>query len=148
MHVTLGYSWFAASLGYHLERAIRDLGHAVTYVGAATGQRAGFDIAPLTEVMPALAEPPDLYLWVDPAGRYFSRRIEVAPVPTAGYFVDVHLGTWRLEAARFFDAVFVAQKDYVETFRKALGHDQVYWLPLAAAARLAAGRRGNSRHRQ
>jgi spore maturation protein CgeB len=35
--------------------------------------------------------------------------------------------------ARFFDVVFVAQKDYVQSYRQAVGHDQVYWLPLAAA---------------
>ncbi|MCX7855698.1 MAG: glycosyltransferase [Anaerolineae bacterium] len=35
--------------------------------------------------------------------------------------------------ARFFDVVFIAQKDYLERFQRAVGHDQVYWLPLAAA---------------
>jgi hypothetical protein len=133
MHVALGYNWFETSLGYHLERALRQLGHAVSYVGPPGPARAGFDNVPLPQVLAGLPQPPDLYLWVDPAGRYFPSGIEQVTVPTAGYFIDVHLGAWRLEAARFFDAVFVAQKDYVASYRQALGHDQVYWLPLAAA---------------
>jgi hypothetical protein len=134
MHVALGYNWFETSLGYHFERALRQLGHTVTYVGLAGPTRAGYDNRPLPEVLAGLSQPADLYLWVDPAGRYFPRDIERAPVPTAAYIVDVHLGAWRQEAAKFFDAVFVAQKDYLEPFRRAAGHDQVYWLPVAAAA--------------
>ena len=38
---------------------------------------------------------------------------------------------------RFFDLVFVAQKDYVATYRQVVGHDQVYWLPLAGRPRRA-----------
>jgi Glycosyl transferases group 1/DUF based on E. rectale Gene description (DUF3880) len=133
MHIALGYRWFETSLGYHLERSLIQLGHTVTYVGLANGGRAGFDNVSVPEVLAGLSQPADLFLWVDPAGRYFPREIEQAPVPTAGYIVDVHLGTWREQAARFFDAVFIAQKDYLETYRQALGHDQVFWLPLAAA---------------
>jgi hypothetical protein len=133
MHVALGYNWFETSLGYHFERSLRQLGHTVTYVGLPGAARAGYDNLPLPEVLAGLSQPVDLYLWVDPAGRYFPRDIERAPVPTAAYIVDVHLGAWREQAAQFFDAVFVAQKDYLERFRQAAGHDQVYWLPLAAA---------------
>ncbi len=133
MHVALGYNWFESSLGYHFERALRQQGHTVTYVGLPSVTRAGYGNVPLPEVLAGLSPLPDLYLWVDPAGRYFPRGIEQSPVPTAAYIVDVHLGTWRREAAQFFDAVFVAQKDYIEPFRQAVGHDQVYWLPLAAA---------------
>jgi len=81
----------------------------------------------------ALPKPPDLYLWVDPAGRYFPKGIEDLPLPTACYLIDVHLGTWRRRVAQFFDIVFVAQKNYLEFYRRIVGHDQVYWLPLAAA---------------
>jgi len=133
MHITLGYTWFESSVGYHFERALRQLGHTVTYVGLAKDGRAGYDNLPLPKVLAGLSQPASVYLWVDPGGRYFPPGIEEAPVPTACYLVDVHLGTWRLEAARFFDAVFVAQQGYLDTFRQALGHDQVYWLPLAAA---------------
>lgn len=134
MHVAVGYRWFITAAGYHLERALRSLGHTVTYVGLPCASRAGYDsTVPIEHIVAALPEPPDLYLWVDPAGRYFPSGIEKLPIPTACYLIDVHLGTWRQQVARFFDAVFVAQKDYLGAYRRAVGHDQVYWLPLAAA---------------
>ncbi|WP_376792588.1 glycosyltransferase [Thermoflexus sp.] len=134
MHIVLGYNWFPTAAGYHIERALQALGHVVTYVGLPSSHRAGYDTTvPIDEIIAALPEKPDLYLWVDPAGRYFPPGIERLPIPTACYLIDVHLGTWREQAARFFDAVFIAQKDYLERFRRVVGHDQVYWLPLAAA---------------
>ena len=134
MHIAIGYRWFLTSVGYHLERAIRSLGYTVTYVGLPCQERAGYDSSvPVNEIIARLPEKPDLYLWIDPAGRYFPPGIEDLPIPTACYLVDVHLGKWRQQVARFFDAVFVAQKDYLDAFRRAVDHEQVYWLPLAAA---------------
>jgi len=134
MHIALGYRWFPTAAGYHIERALQALGHTVTYIGLPCSQRAGYDTTvPVDEIVAALPEKPDLYLWIDPAGRYFPPGIERLPIPTACYLIDVHLGRWREQAARFFDVVFIAQKDYLERFRRAVGHDQVYWLPLAAA---------------
>ncbi|WP_322802452.1 CgeB family protein [Thermoflexus sp.] len=134
MRVALGYRWFPTAAGYHMERALQALGHEVIYVGLPCAQRAGYDTTvPVDALIAALPQKPDLYLWIDPAGRYFPPGIERLPIPTACYLIDVHLGRWREQAARFFDAVFIAQKDYLERFRRAMGHDQVYWLPLAAA---------------
>ena len=133
-HVALGYRWYPASVAYHFERALRQLGHTVTYMGLPTPERPGFDSSvSVATVLDTLQPKPDLFLWIDPAGHYFPRDIETAPIPTACYLVDVHLGTWRLAAARFFDAVFIAQRDYLDAYRQAAGHEQVYWLPLAAA---------------
>jgi glycosyltransferase involved in cell wall biosynthesis len=137
MHVAPGYRWFPTALGYHIERVFCSLGHRVTYVGLSAEQRTGYSSGDsLVEIFASMpeGERPDLYLWIDPAGRYFPRGIEELPTPTACYLVDVHLGQWRKEVARFFDAVFVAQKDYVNEYRQAAGHDQVHWLPLAAAS--------------
>ncbi len=135
MRIAIGYRWFSTAAGYHLERALRAAGHDVHYVGLACAERPGYgETTPIDAIVGQMAAPPDLYLWIDPAGRYFPHGIETLPCLTACYLVDVHLGTWREHAARFFDVVFVAQKDYVDRFRRALGHDQVHWLPLAAAA--------------
>lgn len=134
MHIAIGYHWFPAAAGYHLERALRTLGHNVTYVGLPGNQRPGYDnTIPIGDIIAALPQSADLYLWIDPGFRYFPPGIEDLPIPTAGYLIDVHLGKWRQQVARFFDAVFVAQKDYLEVFRRAVGHEQVYWLPMAAA---------------
>ncbi len=135
MRIAIGYRWFSTAAGYHLERALRAAGHEVHYVGLACAERPGYgETTPIDAIVSEMAVPPDLYLWIDPAGRYFPHGIEKLPCPTACYLIDVHLGTWREHVARFFDAVFVAQKDYADRFRRAVGHDQVYWLPLAAAA--------------
>jgi len=134
MHIALGYRWFPTAAGYHIERALVSLGHRVTYVGLPATERPGYDNSvPVTGIVAALPEKPDFFLWIDPAGRYFPPGIEDLPIPTACYLIDVHLGTWRYQAARFFDVVFIAQRDYLEAFRRAVGHNQVYWLPLAAA---------------
>ncbi len=134
MHIALGYQWLAHHAAYHMERAFGQAGHTVAYVGLPAVQRAGYDSrVDIDQLLAALTPAADAYLWIDPAGPYFPRGIERLPMPTACYLIDVHLGGWREHAARFFDVVFVAQKDYVAAYRQALGHEQVYWLPLAAA---------------
>lgn len=134
MHIALGYSWFSTSVGYHWERALLERGHRVTFVGLGHEERPGYDgTTSIERIVEGLADPPDLFLWIDPADRYFPRSIERLSIPTACYLIDVHIGSWRKAAARFFDGVFVAQKDYVDAYAQAVGHPQVYWLPLAAA---------------
>jgi len=134
MHVALGYRWFPTAAGYHLERAFAAIGADVHFIGVSDHGRAGHgETTSLLRIFEAMDTPPDFFLWIDPAGRYFPLDIEASPIPTACYLIDVHLGKWRFEVARFFDVVFVAQKDYVEPLRTRLGHQQVYWLPLAAA---------------
>ncbi len=134
MHVALGYQWMTHHAAYHIERAFAAAGHSVTYVGLPAPQRAGYDSrVDVDKLLAQLTPQPELYFWIDPAGPYFPRGIERLPLPTACYLIDVHLGGWREHAARFFDLVFVAQKDYVAAYRQLVGHDQVYWLPLGAA---------------
>lgn len=133
-HIALGYRWFPTAAGYHIERVLQSLGHTVTFVGLGEGERRGYgETTSLAHVVASWPKLPDFYLWVDPAGRYFPAEIETLTIPTACYLIDVHLGHWRSAAARFFDVVFVAQKDHVAEMRRIVGHDQVHWLPLAAA---------------
>ncbi len=133
--LAIGYRWFETALGFHLERALCEAGVATVFVGMGGPTHPGCDAdTPLPAVCAGLAEQPAAYLWIDPAGRYFPPGIENTDALTAAYIVDAHIGHWRASAARFFDAVFLAQKRYVEPFKRALGHDQVYWLPLGAAA--------------
>jgi hypothetical protein len=135
MHIALGYSWFATAAGYHWERALLARGHRVTFVGLGHEARPGYDsTTPIDRIVEELPDPPDLFLWIDPADRYFPQGIERLSIPSACYLIDVHIGGWRKAAARFFDGVFVAQKDFVNEYAQAVGHRQVYWLPLAAAA--------------
>ncbi|GIV83548.1 MAG: hypothetical protein KatS3mg052_0555 [Candidatus Roseilinea sp.] len=137
MHIAIGYYWFTHAAGYHFERAVLDAGHTVTYVGLSAGLRPGYDsVVSITDIVAGLPHKSDLYLWIDRAGRYFPRGIEDIEdldIPSACYLIDVHLGAWRKRAARFFDAVFVGQKDYRPACREAAGHKRVWWLPLADA---------------
>jgi hypothetical protein len=128
MNIAIGYRWFESSAGYHLHRGLVDNGARVSFVGIQDGAFTGWP--GMTE---HAAATPDAYVWIDPAGRYFPPGIEAYDMPTACYLIDAHLGRWRDVAARFFDIVFLAQKRYVEPFKHLLGHEQVYWLPLAAA---------------
>jgi hypothetical protein len=124
----IGYRWFPSALGWHIERALCEIG-CVDFIGLGAPDHPGSDAARSLADLPA-SEP---YLWIDPAGRYFPPGLEDTPALTAGYLVDCHIGHWRESAARFFDVVFLAQKSFVEPYRRLLGHDQVHWLPLGAA---------------
>jgi glycosyltransferase involved in cell wall biosynthesis len=135
MHIAVGYNWFPTGAAHHFERALRELGYEVTYVGLGSAERPGYQgTTSIDAIIANLSHAPDFYLLIDPIGRYFPFDIKKLAIPTACYLIDVHLGTWRQTAAQFFDIVFVAQKDYVDTYRRAVNHDQVYWLPLAAAS--------------
>lgn len=81
---------------------------------------------------PALDEigPDDLVVFVDP-GPEWPLGLEALACPAVAYFIDVHQNLpIRLDMSRFFDAVFIAQKDYVPAF-EAIGHRHAHWLPLA-----------------
>ncbi|WP_453960799.1 CgeB family protein [Amorphus suaedae] len=72
----------------------------------------------------------DLFVFVDPAPDW-PLGLETLPCPAIAYIIDVHQNlSIRLDMSRFFDAVFIAQKDYVSAF-EAVGHTQAHWLPLA-----------------
>jgi glycosyltransferase involved in cell wall biosynthesis len=135
MRIAIGYHFFEHTTGYHIERALAELGHTLVYVGAPSAARAGYDNEiPIGDILKAHGGTFDLFLWIDAGAAYFPRDIETLAIPTACYLIDVHVGRYREHIAAFFDAVFVAQKEYVTPFGRHAGHGQVHWLPLAAAA--------------
>jgi hypothetical protein len=130
MHIAIGYRWHPNNPIHRFEQTLQAMGHIVTYVGLSSPERMGYDNIALNDIITNLPQPPDLYLWIDPAGRYFPPGIEDLTIPTACYLIDVHLGQWRQQVARFFDAVFIAEHEFVESYRQVVRHEQVYWLPL------------------
>ncbi len=73
----------------------------------------------------------DFYLYIDSGLKVVDPFLEFLNIPKVAYFIDTHLDLHtRLEMARHFDIVFLAQKSHVELF-KAEGIRYVYWLPLA-----------------
>jgi GT2 family glycosyltransferase len=76
------------------------------------------------------ADHPDLYLWIESVGGHYPRNLQALSCPKACYLIDSHLNlSWHLEWARQFDHVFIAQREYLDSFRE-LGIN-VHWLPLA-----------------
>lgn len=72
----------------------------------------------------------DVFCYIDPAST-FPLGLETAPCLTVAYLIDVHQDLpSRLQLSKFFDVVFIAQKDFVSAFQ-GIGHNHAHWLPLA-----------------
>lgn len=79
---------------------------------------------------PTLLGLEDILFYVDPAPAW-PLGLESVSCRTMAYFIDVHQDLHsRLQVAQLFDAVFIAQKEFVTAFRQ-MGHRRAYWLPLA-----------------
>ncbi|MDA8430841.1 MAG: glycosyltransferase [Geobacteraceae bacterium] len=77
----------------------------------------------------APADYPDLYLWVESVGGHYPLNLDALSCPKVCYLIDSHLNLpLHLEWAKQFDMVFIAQREYLNEFRK-LGI-KAYWLPL------------------
>ena len=73
---------------------------------------------------------PSLYLWVESVPGYVPSNLQALGCPTACYLIDSHLHLEQhLEVARGFDYVFIAQRAYLDLFRKVA--PRTFWLPLA-----------------
>jgi len=73
---------------------------------------------------------PDLYLWVESMPDHVPFNLPALGCPTACYLINSHLDLERhLEVALGFDYVFVAQRAYLDSFRKV--SPRTFWLPLA-----------------
>jgi len=74
---------------------------------------------------------PDLFIWVESGINVMPPDLHLVECPKAGYFIDSHINLeWHVQWARQFDHVFVAQRAYLDAFRRA-GCPSVHWLPLA-----------------
>lgn len=72
---------------------------------------------------------PDLYLWVESVGGHYPLNLAAIACPKVCYLIDSHLNLpMHLEWARQFDMVFIAQREYLDEFRKQ--GTKAYWLPL------------------
>jgi spore maturation protein CgeB/glycosyltransferase involved in cell wall biosynthesis len=75
---------------------------------------------------------PEMFIWIESVGYILPKNIASLPIPTASYWIDSHLHLKdHVELAKNFDYVFIAQKEYVEDYKKA-GNKNVFWLPLGA----------------
>lgn len=116
LHIALACVPDQSSTAHYFARAAQAAGHEVTLVHATDAAR--------------LSTRCDLFLAVDP---WFGGLAYLAELdcPTAAIQIDVHRGLrGRVDFARFFDHVFIAQRDYVPNFAS-FGHPSAHWLPLA-----------------
>ncbi len=82
---------------------------------------------------------PDLFVYVDSGRPSLAPGLEQLACPKICYLIDTHIDARsRIEIARAFDGVFIAQKGQLELFRRA-GIRHVAWLPLACAPELYDG---------
>ncbi|MDA1274285.1 MAG: glycosyltransferase [Verrucomicrobia bacterium] len=74
---------------------------------------------------------PDLYLWIESVPGHFPKNLDSLKCPKACILIDSHLNLdWHVKWALNFDHVFIAQREYLEAFRRH-GCKSVHWLPLA-----------------
>ncbi|CCQ91484.1 hypothetical protein NITGR_710006 [Nitrospina gracilis 3/211] len=74
---------------------------------------------------------PNLYLYVETGLNATPADLHTLQVPKVCYLIDTHLNKdQHLKIAGHFDIVFLAQREYVDDFKKA-GISHVAWLPLA-----------------
>ncbi|HML59499.1 MAG TPA: glycosyltransferase [Solidesulfovibrio sp.] len=124
--VTLHHMGFAAIL--------RKLGHDVLTISGT----ASADVRltePLTapkflEVLGARGFRPDLVLWYDACQPPWVFGFERLPSVVIGYSVDQYMHPWHVPYSMAFDAVCVAQRDYLPLFEESPHCRPVKWLPL------------------
>jgi GT2 family glycosyltransferase len=150
LKVWLAYVSYPVTTAVYLERALRRICRLTTLGPQLPGQlieqwqlqNMKAPVLPhdiTTDFTPDMAgilastdpnELPDLYLWVESVGGHFPLNLQALPCPKACYLIDSHLNlSWHLEWACQFDFVFIAQREYLDSFReKGLS---AHWLPLA-----------------
>jgi len=89
---------------------------------------------------------PALLLWVDSGQAEMERPLAPLDIPKAAWFIDTHVTTaHRIEIARHFDYVYLAQRAQIAEF-EAAGISHVRWMPLGCAPELHAVERGAPRY--
>lgn len=112
----------------------RALGHDVLSIGPG----ADCDVAlgePLSarrlrELLTARGMTPDLVFWCDACQIPWVFGLETLPCPVMGYSVDQYMHPWHVPYSMGFDAVCVAQKDYLPLFSESPHGRPAMWLPL------------------
>jgi len=157
LNILLIYPKHPWATAYYLEKALRKKHHVETfdlfqtreYFHLATRKRSlafgkfTFNIPALsftrkrktTNILSIIKEKcknrPDVIIEIDGIGLLHLEGYKNIDIPTVYYAIDSHV---KLEFQKYiasdFDYVFVAQKDYLEDFRKVTKN--VFWLPLAA----------------
>ncbi len=150
IHVWLAYVAYPVTTAAYLERALRSCCRTTT-IGPPfppelierwklqnmklplTEQNISTGPNPDMKALLAATPPgdlPDLYLWVESVGGHYPLNLGAVTCPKVCYLIDSHLNlATHLEWAKEFDMVFIAQREYLDDFRRQ--GIRVHWLPLA-----------------
>lgn len=147
--VWLGYVSYPVTAAAYFERALRRMLHCVTLgpilpthlITDWKLEQMKLPILPhdistsftpdMGKIMATVGEEnrPDLFLFIESVGGFSPKNMPALKCPTACYLIDNHVSlTAQLEWAKQFDYVFIAQRAYLDEFKKINTHS--YWLPL------------------
>ena len=147
--VWLSYVAFPVTTAVYLERALRRLCRTVTAGPAMPPElveqwqlqnmkapavchdiETGFEPDMMDVMRRNQNQPrPDLYIWVESVPGHNPHHLSALDCPTACYLIDSHLNLEKhLKRCLEFDHVFIAQREYLPTFREV--NPKTYWLPL------------------
>ena len=73
---------------------------------------------------------PDIVIWNDICRLPSVLGFEMLPCITIGYSIDQYCNPWHIPFFSIFDCVFIAQKDYINLFKKQERPQKIDWLPL------------------
>ena len=74
---------------------------------------------------------PDFYFWIETGLDPYPADLDILDIPKVCYLIDSHLHLEKhIKIAKNFDYIFIAQKEYISSFKEA-GITEVHWLPLA-----------------
>ncbi|WP_243310791.1 glycosyltransferase [Fundidesulfovibrio agrisoli] len=128
--------------GHFFLRAFRELGHEVLGIGPSCLMDVPVDrvlsLKDLHDILDARGFTPDAVLWADTCKPPLVAGLETLPWPTLAYSIDQYLNPWHQSYSAGFDAVFVAQKDYLPMFQAEHPRPAV-WLPLFCDPSVLAG---------
>jgi hypothetical protein len=129
--IYLAYRYQPTASALYFERALKKE-HEVISISSSYKSKRGYpgDVE-ITELIDDGNPKPEIVLLIDTAGEMFPRGLEKISCPTAIFLIDMHANfELRKQMSLFYDYIFLAQKDYIDTFKKT-GNECVYWLPHA-----------------
>ncbi len=138
MNILLVYYWDPWWIGASCRKAISKRHHVEFFDLAQTPSyktRLGKSLClgrrtDVSRVISQCSREPDVVIEIDGYGSFHLGGYRSLGIPTAYWAIDSHINLdFQRNIAPDFDFVFVAQKDYINSFRKVA--DNVSWLPLA-----------------
>lgn len=114
--------------------SLRRLGHEALHLGTTPDcdvvLAEPLSLRRFLDLLDTAAFRPDLVLWCDACQPPWVFGLESLPAVVIGYSIDQYCNPWHVPYSAAFDAVFVAQKDYLPLFDRPDLERPARWLPL------------------